>query len=106
MNYQSPHATLIEKLYSMGVKEKSKYSLAEILNSQSPGEISVKYLLAFHKELTDLLDQMGLPWECRTNDRGLSYLCEDKAFIMLSINNEYISILFYTGNQRIKGLIS
>lgn len=105
MNYQSPHATLIEKLYSMGVKGKSKYSLAEILNSQSPGEISVKYLLAFHKELTDLLDQMGLPWECRTNDRGLTYLCnEGKAFIYLIINKSCISILFFTGKQEIKGL--
>jgi hypothetical protein len=104
MNYQSPHATLIEKLCSMGVKENSKYSLEEILNRQDPDLISGKYLLAFHKGLTELLDKVGLPWECRTNDRGLTYFSEGRAFIMLSINNSFISILFFTGKLDIKGL--
>lgn len=105
MNYQQPHATLIEKLYSMGVREQSKFSLREILNCQDPDPVSVKYLLAFHKGFTELLDQKVLPWECRTNDRGLTYYCPKKAFIMLSINKSFISILFFTGHQQIEGLV-
>jgi len=106
MNYQQSHASVIEKLYSMGVQEHSKYSFEEILSRQDPDLISEKYLLAFHKGLTELLDKVGLAWECRTNDRGLTYMCnEDKAFIYLTINKSFISILFFTGNQHIKGLI-
>jgi hypothetical protein len=106
MNYQQSHASIIEKLYSMGVKEHSKYSLEEILNRQNPDEITIKYLLAFHKGLTELLDQKKLPWIARTNDRGLTYMCsEDKAFIYLGIWKSFVSNLYFTGKQDIEGLI-
>ena len=106
MNYQQSHASIIEKLYSMGVQEHSKYSFEEILSRQDPDLISEKYLLAFHRGLTELLDQKGLPWIARTNDIGLTYMCnEDKAFIMLGIRKSFISNLYFTGNQYIEGLI-
>ena len=105
MRNQQSHYKIIEQLFSMGVKEHSKYSIGEILNRQDPNESSANYLLAFHKGLTELLDQKGLPWSCRTDDRGLTHFCENKAFIMLSINKGFISILFFTGDQVIEGLV-
>ena len=106
MNYQQSPFTIFEKLYSMGVQEHSKYSLREILNRQDPDLISEKYLLAFHKGLTELLDQKRLPWISRTNHRGLTYMCnERKAFIYLMINKKFISLMYFTGNQLIDGLI-
>lgn len=104
MNIQQSHSTIIEQLNSIGVQEHSKYSIEDILNRQNPDEISIKYLLAFHKALTELLDQIGLPWKSHTNDRGLTCWCEGRAFIMLGINKRFISILFFTGKQHIKGL--
>jgi hypothetical protein len=102
MNYQNPHATLIEKLYSMGVQEHSKYSFREILNRQDPDLNSTKHLLAFHKGLTERLNQKKLPWIARTNDRGLSYMCSEyKAFIFLAINQSFISNIYFTGNKTI-----
>lgn len=106
MKYLQPHASIAQKLYSMGVQEHSKFTLSEILYQQNPDLISAKYLLAFHRELKVLLDQKNSQWFARTHHRGLTYMYnERKAFIYLDINKSHISISFFTGNQQIVGLI-
>lgn len=106
MNHIQSHISIIQKLYSMGVQEHSKFKLSEILNQQNPGLTTAKYLLAFQKELKVLLDQKDPDWFARTHHRGLTYMCNDrKAFIYLDINQSHLSLVFFTGNQQIEGLI-
>lgn len=106
MNHLQSLTSIIQKLYSMGVQEHSKFTLSEILNQQNPDLATVMYLLAFHRELKVLLDQKDPDWFARTHHRGLSYMCNDhKAFIYLDIRKHHLSLAFFTGNQQIPGLI-
>lgn len=105
MSHLQSQTSIVQKLYSMGVQEHSKFTLSEILNRQNPDLTTAKNLLAFHGELKTLLDQENLKWFARTHHRGLSYMCNDhKAFIYLDIRKGHLSLAFFTGNQHINGL--
>jgi len=62
-------------------------------------------LLCFHKQLSRKLDDSKLYWTSHTHVRGVTYFIKNhKAFMMLDVRQKHISILFFTGNGKIKGL--
>lgn len=83
----------------------SKYSLEQIFISQNASKIVEKTSLAFHIELTQILNKKNLRWHARTHIRGITYFCNNnKAFLVFNICRQFISVKFFTGNSNIGGL--
>jgi hypothetical protein len=83
----------------------SRYSLDQIFKAQKAVDIVKRTAFSFHNELIQQLNQRNLRWSARTHIRGITYFCtSNKAFLAYNINQEYISIKFFTGNSNIEGL--
>ncbi|MCJ7447724.1 MAG: endonuclease NucS [Bacteroidales bacterium] len=85
--------------------DQSRYSLEQVFKQQKATDFVNRAALAFHNKLIQQLNQRGLTWSARTHIRGITYLCtSNKAFLWFNINQQYISIKFFTGNGNIEGL--
>jgi len=80
-----------------------KYSLKSRLSDSSP---SIKHLLfKFNEETADIAKKHKTEIIAKTHIRGLSYFITPKrAFLFLNIRNEFLSLVFYTGKDKISGL--
>ncbi len=93
------------RLLEMKVQEHSKYTIEQILEKQKVESSAGDLLLKFHEEFSRLMRLKNLPLITRTNDRGLTYLCnQNKGFIFLSVNQRMISLRFFTGDSKIEEL--
>jgi hypothetical protein len=85
--------------------DQSKYSLEQVFNNQKALDFVKMTTIAFHNELIQQLNQRELTWYARTHLRGITYLCtSNKAFLWFNINQQYISVKFFTGNGNMEGL--
>lgn len=83
----------------------SRYSMDQVFKAQNAVDIVKRTAFSFHNELIKQLNQRNLRWSARTHIRGITYFCtSNKAFLSYNINQEYISIKFFTGNSNIEGL--
>ena len=86
--------------------DESKYAIEQIFKYQKASDTVERFILAFHKDLVQQLNQGNLVWFSRTNVRGITYLCnEKKAFMFVDVRINFVSLKFFTGNDTINGLI-
>ena len=86
--------------------DESKYAIEQIFKYQKASDTVERFILAFHKDLVQQLNQGNLVWFSRTHVRGITYLCnEKKAFMFVDVRINFVSLKFFTGNDTINGLI-
>lgn len=87
---------------SLLIKE-SKYSLDSRLGNKS--DTTRTLLEKFNNGISKLSNQLNTDIFAKTHIRGLTYaIANGKAFIFLNFSNDYLSLIFYTGDENIDGL--
>ena len=85
--------------------DESKYIIEEVFEVQKASDDVERFVVNFHQDLIQQLNQKNLPWLARVNVRGITYLCnENKAFIFFEVHMKFTSVKFFTGNSWIEGL--
>ena len=86
--------------------DESKCTIGQIFKNQRASDTVERFVLAFHKDLAQQLTQRKLSWLSRTNAIGITYFCDErKAFMFLNVRMNFVSLIFFTGNTTINGLI-
>lgn len=81
------------------------YLIKEICDERQVSSTCRKLLENFHQRLNFEVNKRKHYWYARTHQRGVTYLVDDrKAYLFLDINQEFLSMKFFTGKGKIKGL--
>jgi hypothetical protein len=85
--------------------DQSRHGIEKIFREQK-ATFSVKGLaIIFYRGLIQQLNSKNHFWLARTHKRGISFLCDDnKAFMWVNINKEFISVKFFSGSSTIEEL--
>ena len=85
--------------------DQQKYKLDDIFEKRRVAPSVQMLLRTYHQNLTEVLDQEGLPWTARTHIVGLTYFCDERhAFMFVDVRQNFISIRCFTGDSQIGGL--
>ena len=96
------------KAYFSFELDEAKYNLDDIIKKTSPDIQNICYYLndkmkIFSKEL---YAKGYYKIYAKTHKYGISYFCtEKKSFLFLNIRHKFISLIFYTGGNKIEGVI-
>ena len=85
--------------------EQQKHFIEQIFENQNTDPSVRKILLSFHEELSLYLNSKGLEWLARTHKIGITYFYNKrKAFLFINVFRDFITVKYFTGNEKIEGL--
>ncbi len=94
----------VRKMVSVRIEE-PVHNLDDVIVRQGASDESIKNLVPFLNHLGDLLRVQEIGVFFKTHKFGLTGYCDTrKAFLFIDFRKAGLSLLFYTGDQEIKGL--
>jgi hypothetical protein len=85
--------------------DQTKHHLDQILENQKASDDVKRLVYEFHSRLLAKLDANKEFTFARTNSIGITYFCNPKkAFIFLSVNQQFLTLKCFTGEKSINGI--